>query len=96
MYKRQVQGQKTNVPKKPAPDGVYAIMERLDVSPEETIYVGDSWVDIETGRAAGNFAVGVLWGFRDEEEPVSYTHLQKIRRSFWIRSCSVPESSWMC
>ena len=21
---------------------------------------------------------------------------QKIRRSFWIRSCSVPESSWMC
>ena len=63
-----VQGQKTNVPKKPAPDGVYAIMERLDVSPEETIYVGDSWVDIETGRAAGNFAVGVLWGFRDEEE----------------------------
>ena len=32
------------------------------------IYVGDSWVDIETGRAAGNFAVGVLWGFRDEEE----------------------------
>ena len=31
-------------------------------------YVGDSWVDIETGRAAGNFAVGVLWGFRDEEE----------------------------
>ena len=54
--------------KKPAPDGVYAIMERLDVSPEETIYVGDSWVDIETGRAAGNFAVGVLWGFRDEEE----------------------------
>ena len=54
--------------KKPAPDGVYAIMERLDVSSEETIYVGDSWVDIETGRAAGNFAVGVLWGFRDEEE----------------------------
>ena len=63
-----VQGQKTNVPKKPAPDGVYAIMERLGVSPEETNYVGDSWVDIETGRAAGNFAVGVLWGFRDEEE----------------------------
>ena len=44
------------------------LFRSLDVSPEETIYVGDSWVDIETGRAAGNFAVGVLWGFRDEEE----------------------------
>ena len=82
-----VQGQKTNVPKKPAPDGVYAIMERLDVSPEETIYVGDSWVDIETGRAAGNFAVGVLWGFRDEEE---------LRAHHADAVITAPASCWNC
>ena len=32
------------------------------------MYVGDTSVDMETAKSAGFFAVGVLWGFRDEPE----------------------------
>ncbi len=53
--------------RKPAPDMVFRAMERLGAGPEETVYVGDSEVDIETGRAAGVDVISVLWGFRDRE-----------------------------
>ena len=32
------------------------------------LYVGDTKVDMLTGKAAGLFTVGVTWGFRDEQE----------------------------
>ena len=67
-YFDAVRGQKDGYPKKPAPDGVYAILEELDAAPEDCVYVGDSWVDIETGHHAGARSIGVLWGFRDRQE----------------------------
>lgn len=67
-YFDAVRGQKDGFPKKPAPDGVYAVLEELGVSPQSCLYVGDSWVDIETGHNAGARSVGVLWGFRSREE----------------------------
>lgn len=63
-----VQGQKDSVPRKPAPDGVYAAMERMGVSGEEVLYIGDSEVDVETGRNAGVKTLAVAWGFRTEKE----------------------------
>lgn len=62
-----VQGQQEGVPRKPDPAAVFAIMERLGVSKEETIYVGDSDVDMKTGKSAGVFTVGVTWGFRSRQ-----------------------------
>jgi 2-phosphoglycolate phosphatase len=38
---------------KPAPDILLCAMARLGVTPEETLYIGDMTVDIETARAAG-------------------------------------------
>ncbi len=67
-YFDDVQGQLPGVPKKPAPDGVYMILERLGLQKEDVLYVGDSGVDMDTGRAAGLTTVGVLWGFRGKEE----------------------------
>ncbi len=32
------------------------------------MYVGDTSTDMKTGKAAGMFTVGVLWGFRDRKE----------------------------
>lgn len=52
--------------RKPAPDSVLAAMERMGVTREETVYVGDSDVDVETARNAGVSCVAVSWGFRDE------------------------------
>ena len=52
--------------KKPAPDSVLEAMRQLGVTPEETVYVGDSDVDVITARNAGITCMAVTWGFRDE------------------------------
>lgn len=65
-----VQGQREDIPRKPDPAGVYRIMEAFVLPAGDFLYVGDSGVDMKTGRAAGIFTVGVLWGFRDQEELV--------------------------
>ena len=52
-------------PLKPAPDGLLYAMERLDVTPDEVWYVGDSVQDVQTARAAGVRCVAVTWGFQD-------------------------------
>ena len=53
---------------KPAPDGALYIADSLGLKPFECLYVGDTWVDMDTGKNAGMDTVGVLWGFRGEEE----------------------------
>lgn len=63
-----VQGGKADVPKKPAPDIVYGIMDRLGAVPENTYFAGDSNVDMFTAKNAGITAIGCLWGFRTKEE----------------------------
>ncbi len=63
-----IQGQKPDVPIKPSPEGVYQIMERLSLKPEDILYLGDTGTDMQTGKSAGVFTVGVLWGFRKRDE----------------------------
>ena len=46
-------------------------MKRLSVSDEETLYVGDSDVDVFTAHNAGVRVCGVEWGFRGREELLS-------------------------
>ena len=52
--------------KTPAPDSVLEAMRQMDVAAEETVYVGDSDVDVITAHNAGIPCIGVTWGFRDE------------------------------
>ncbi len=61
-------GERPGVPRKPAPDGVYEILEQLDVQKADAVYIGDSNVDIETARNAGLACVCVDWGFRDRAQ----------------------------
>ncbi len=42
-----------DVPSKPDPAGVRAILERVRARPEDTVFVGDSLVDARTAEAAG-------------------------------------------
>lgn len=60
-------GESPNVRKKPAPDSVLKAMKILGAKPENTIYVGDSDVDIQTAKNSNLKSVGVTWGFRDRE-----------------------------
>ncbi len=55
------------VRKKPAPDTVYAALRELGVTAEESIYIGDSEVDLATAKNSGLPCISVLWGFRDKE-----------------------------
>jgi len=68
----EVRGQMASVAKKPSPEGVFRIMEAFsDAEPmaaEDILYLGDTGTDMQTGKAAGAFTVGALWGFRTEEE----------------------------
>nr|WP_317283124.1 HAD family hydrolase [uncultured Sellimonas sp.] len=62
-----VQGQKEGIPRKPDPAGVYEILRTLGIKKEECLYIGDSDVDIHTGRNAAIKTIGVSWGFRTRE-----------------------------
>lgn len=53
---------------KPDPAIVEDILKETGVEKEETLYVGDTAVDMKTATAAGLFKIGVLWGFRTFEE----------------------------
>ena len=55
-------------PLKPAPDAVFDAMAFLRAEKRSTIFVGDTAVDIETGKNAGIRTVGCAWGFRGREE----------------------------
>lgn len=57
------QGQKL----KPAPDAIYDLTKRLNISLSRTIYIGDSDVDLATAANANIDCIAVTWGFRDEE-----------------------------
>ena len=63
-----VRGALPGVPKKPAPQGTLALMEAIGAQAASTLYVGDSNVDVCTGKYAGLRCCGVLWGFRTEAE----------------------------
>lgn len=63
-----IQGQKENVAIKPSPEGAFQILARLGLEPSEVVYLGDTATDMKTGKNAGFFTVGALWGFRDRQE----------------------------
>jgi phosphoglycolate phosphatase len=63
-----VAGQRAEIPRKPDPAGAYAILETLKLSAAETVFLGDTAVDMLTACGAGIVAVGALWGFRTRDE----------------------------
>ena len=57
-------GQREGIPVKPDPIIVKEILQIAKVQEEETLYVGDSGVDMQTAINAGVTSCGVTWGFR--------------------------------
>lgn len=55
------------IKKKPAPDTVLQALSILNIKPENSIYVGDSDVDIMTAKNSNMPCISVTWGFRDKE-----------------------------
>ena len=67
-YFDYVTGQKPGGVLKPDPAEVLAVMDTLSIPPSRCLYFGDTATDMQTGKAAGIFTVGVSWGFRDARE----------------------------
>lgn len=63
-----IAGARPDVPLKPDPAAAFAIMDALRLPAEQWAYLGDTKVDMFTATAAGMFAIGCTWGFRDERE----------------------------
>ena len=63
-----VQGALPGEPTKPDPTLLHELMERMGARAEDTLFVGDSNVDIQTAKNGGLTGCGVLWGFRGREE----------------------------
>lgn len=68
-------GQSEFIPPKPSPDGVIKVMSDLGVNTENTIYVGDSEVDVQTAKNSGLKCIGVTWGFRDKEKLIKADYI---------------------
>ena len=63
-----VTGQKPEVKTKPSPDMAINTAKEMGLSPDECFFIGDTNVDIFTGKNAGIKTIGVLWGFRGIDE----------------------------
>ena len=70
----KVIGQRDGRPIKPDPEIVREIQAAADnANDDETVYIGDSDVDMQTGANAGVRTIGVSYGFRSREELAAYS-----------------------
>ena len=75
--------------KKPDPEGLLHLLDRFQCSPEMAVLVGDSPVDIETGKRAGVYTCIVNYGFGNPKEIASANpdccidHLSELKDLFY-------------
>lgn len=72
-------GERPGLQRKPAPDMVLQALKELDSTQGESIYIGDSEVDVATAKNSGLLCIGVTWGFRDEQlhKELGVTHIAR-------------------
>ena len=64
-----VRGGREGIPLKPSPVSTFQMLDEMGGMPSELAFIGDTGVDIDTGKAVGaQLTVGVLWGFRTTAE----------------------------
>jgi phosphoglycolate phosphatase len=83
----QIYGGNSFPTKKPDPEGARNLLEEYGVQPQQAAIVGDSHVDVDTGRNAGMVTVGVTYGFaphtlQDEPPDVLVDHPSELSALF--------------
>ena len=61
-------GARDGIALKPSTEGIDEILKESGLRADECLYIGDTNVDMQTGKAAGMYTIGVLWGFRKRDE----------------------------
>lgn len=67
---KEAWGKKDEFAIKPDPASLNAMLEKLNADKADTVYIGDSNVDILTAQNGKVDAIGCAWGFRGENELV--------------------------
>jgi phosphoglycolate phosphatase len=62
-----VTGERPGIARKPDPESSWEILAAIDRTPRQTMFAGDSEIDMETAKNIGCLPVGVSWGFRSAE-----------------------------
>ena len=83
----QIYGGNSFPSKKPDPEGARKLLEEYGVEPQHAAIIGDSHVDVSTGRNAGLITVGVTYGFAphtlgDEPPDVLVDHPRELATLF--------------
>jgi phosphoglycolate phosphatase len=86
----QIYGGNSFPSKKPDPEGARKLLEEYGVEPQHAAMIGDSHVDVDTGRNAGMVTVGVTYGFAphtlgDEPPDVLVDHPSELATLFAAR-----------
>lgn len=84
---KTVIGARQGIPLKPSPRGVEEILQCAGVTKEETVYIGDSEVDLQTAHNAGIDVILVPWGFRHGkvqgfENYISVNGIEQLKKFF--------------
>ncbi len=66
----EIHGQQDKYPQKPDPYIVNMLIEKYSLNPETSVYIGDSDIDIYTGKNANLKTIGCSYGFRGRAELV--------------------------
>ena len=64
----EVLGDRKDILKKPDPTSANEIVEKMNLLPQDVVYIGDSTVDINTAKNANLDCIAVDWGFRSHTE----------------------------
>lgn len=53
---------------KPDPEGILKVLDAFGEDPKKTIMIGDTYTDVEAGKAAGTYTCGVTYGIGSTED----------------------------
>lgn len=80
----EIRGDRDGKQLKPDPYAVIEWSKKWEINTEEILYLGDTDTDMQTGRAANAYTVGVSWGFRDRMELLKNGAYDVIDEPEWI------------
>lgn len=78
--------------KKPDPLGLRALMQETGATPEETVMIGDSKVDVATARNASAWSIGCAFGFGQETLTETKPDILVDRASDWTAALNAAQS----
>ncbi len=85
-YFAAIRGGDSFATKKPDAEGLLHLVDRLEASPETTLMIGDSEVDVKTARNAGAWSLGCGFGLSPESMRGAGPDLEVDHAAEWMQA----------